>query len=162
MKKTLYEITESALVIYENLEENGGELTPEIEEALAINEGEIQSKGIAYIEIIGQTESYVSRVDEEIKRLQSIKKRNVKLTDRLKESLLIAQETFGDIEIGLTTITTRKSESIEVEDVNALPKEFKVVKVSESADKKALKEAIKRREVIEGVKLVSNNNLRIK
>jgi len=162
MKKTLFDITNEALVIYENLEENGGELTPEIEQALVINEKELQSKGIAYVELIGFTESYVSRVDEEIKRLQAIKKRNTLLVDNLKNRLLDAQQTFGDFTLGFTTITTRKSESIEVEDVNSLPKEYKVIKVTEQADKKALKDAIKSGKVIAGVTLVENQNLRIK
>ena len=161
MKKTLFDITNEALVIYENLEENGGELTPEIEQALVINEKELQSKGIAYVELIGFTESYVSRVDEEIKRLQAIKKRNTLLVDNLKNRLLDAQQTYGDFTLGFTTITTRKSESIEVEDVNSLPKEFKVIKVTESADKMALKKAIQDGQEIEGVCIVEHLNLKI-
>ena len=162
MKRTLYTITEDALAIYENLEESGGELTPEIEEALKINEGELQSKGIAYLEIIGQTSSHISRVDEEIKRLQAIKKRNSKLVENLNSRLLEAQKVYGDFEIGLTTITTRKSESINVDDINALPKEYKVVKVTESADKSKLKSDIKAGKKINGVELIINQNLRIK
>ena len=162
MKKTLFDITNEALAIYEDLEVNGGELTTEIQEALTINEKELQSKGIAYVELIGSTESYVSRIDEEIKRLQSIKKRNNLLVDNLKNRLLDAQQTFGDFTLGFTTITTRKSESIEVEDINSLPASFKTVKVVETADKIALKKAIKDGEVIKGVTLVENVNLRIK
>ena len=162
MKKTLYNITEDALTIYEDLETNGGELTPEIEEALTINKGELESKGIAYLEIIGQTKSYISRVDEEIKRLQAIKKRNNKLVDNLNGRLFDAQQIFGDFDLGLTTVTTRKSESIEVLDVNSLPPAYKTIKVTETADKAKLKAAIKSGEEIEGVKLIVNQNLRIK
>ena len=162
MKKTLFEITGDALAIYENLEENGGELTEELNELLVINESELQSKGKAYLEVIGENESYLDRVDLEIKRLQGLKKSRKSLVENLKFRLSEAQAVFGDFEIGLQTITTRKSESIEVEDINTLPKEYKVVKVTESADKKALKEAIKRGEVIEGVTLKQNANLKIK
>ena len=162
MKKTLFDITNEALAIYEDLEVNGGELTTEIQEALTINEKELQSKGIAYVELIGSTESYVSRIDDEIKRLQAIKKRNNLLVDNLKNRLLDAQQTFGDFTLGFTTITTRKSESIEVEDINSLPASFKTVKVVETADKIALKKAIKDGKVIKGVTLVENVNLRIK
>ena len=162
MKKTLLEITGEALVIYENLEENGGELTHNLEKELEINEAELQTKGKAYLEVIGENESYLERVDAEIKRLQALKKARKYLIENLKFRLLEAQKVFGDFEIGLHTITTRSSESIEVNNINFLPKEFKVVKVTESADKKALKEAIKRGEVIEGVTLKKNENLRIK
>jgi len=162
MKKTIAEITGEALEIYSNVELMDGELTPEMEEALKINEGEIQSKSIAYKEVIGNQKSYISRIDEELKRLQALKKASNRLVDNLEYNLLQAVKVYGDIEIGLTTITTRKSESITVEDINTLPAKYKTVKVTEIADKKALKEAIKRGEVIEGVELVKNENLRIK
>ena len=162
MKKTMYNIVGEALDIFEELEETGGELTPEIEEQLTITEKELQSKGIAYLEVIKDRASHVNRIDEEIKRLQAMKKADKNLIDRLEFGLLEAQKTFGDFELGLTTVTTRKSESIEVEDVNQLPKEYKVIKVTEQADKKALKEAIKKGEEIDGVKLITNQNLRIK
>lgn len=162
MKTTMYDIIGEALVIFENLEDNGGELTPELEKQLTITESELQSKGIAYLEVIKDRTSHVNRIDQEIKRLQAMKKADNNIIDRLEFGLLEAQKTFGDFDLGLTTITTRKSESIEVEDVNLLPKEYKVIKVVESADKNALKEAIKKGEKIDGVRLVENQNLRIK
>jgi len=162
MKKTLYEITQDQLAIYEEVEALDGELTEEMQEALRINEGQLQSKGIAYLEIIKQRKSYIARIDDELKRLQALKKASNRLVDNLEFNLLEAQKTFGDFEVGLTTITTRKSESIEVEDVNSLPTEFKVIKVVETADKKLLKEAIKSGRVIDGVSLVENQNIRFK
>ena len=162
MKKTLYEITSEALEIYNNLEENGGELTPEIQEQLTINEGQLQSKGIAYLEIISQNKSEIDRFVFEKKRLDARIKSMQNLVDNLESRLLEAVNVFGDFELGLTTITTRKSESIEVEDINSLPASFKTVKVVETADKVALKKAIKDGEVIAGVTLVENKNLRIK
>jgi len=162
MKKTLYEITQDQLAIYEEVESLDGELTEEMQEALRINEGQLQSKGIAYLEVIKQRKSYIARIDDELKRLQALKKASNRLVDNLEFNLLEAQKTFGDFEVGLTTITTRKSESIEVEDVNSLPKEFKVIKVVETADKKLLKEAIKSGREIEGVSLVENQNIRFK
>lgn len=162
MKKTLYQITDEALTIYNDVEMLEGELTEEMQEALKINEGELTSKGIAYLEILKERKSYISRIDDELKRLQALKKASNRLVDNLEFNLLEAQKVYGDFEVGLSTITTRKSESIEVEDVNSLPKEYKVIKIVESADKKALKEAIKSGKEIDGVKLIENKNLRIK
>lgn len=162
MKKTLYNINEEAQLIFTEIEENGGELTQELEEKLVINKNELQSKSIAYLEVISSSKYMIIRIDDEIKRLQSMKKANQNVIDRLEYNLLTAQETFGDYEVGLTTVTTRKSESIEVLDVNSLPKEYKVIKVTEQADKKKLKEAIKGGKEIDGVRLVENKNLRIK
>jgi hypothetical protein len=48
-----------------------------------------------------------------------------------------------------------------VEDVNALPKEYKVIKVTEAADKIALKKAIQSGKEIDGVSLINNYNLKI-
>ena len=162
MKKTLYEITGEALEIYQDAEMMDGELTPEMEEALIINEGQLQSKGIAYLEIIKQRKAYIAQVDAELKRLQALKKASNRLVDNLEFNLLNAQNAYGDFDIGLTTITTRKSESIEVLDVNSLPAKFKTIKIVETADKKALKEALKSGELIEGCSIVENKNLRIK
>ena len=162
MKKTLYNINQEALQLYNELEENGGELTPEIEAQLTINNNELVSKSIAYLEVIEDRKSFINRLDDEIKRLQNMKKANTNLVDRLENSLLMAQQTYGDYEVGFKKITTRKSESIEDLDVNSLPKEYKVIKIVETADKVKLKEAIKSGVKIEGVELKVNNNLRIK
>lgn len=162
MKKTLYEITGEALAIYEQVEEQEGELTQELEEALIINESELQSKGIAYLEVIKERAALINTIDLEIKRLQAKKKANVNLKSRLEENLLLAQKTYGDFEIGLTTITTRASKSVHVEDVNSLPNHYKTVKIVESADKKLIKEALEAGVDIAGCSILENKNLRIK
>lgn len=162
MRKSLYEITGQALEIYSELEESGGELTPEMEEALVITQTEMQSKGVAYLEVIKDRTAFVGNIDAEIKRLQVMKKANTSLINRLKSNLLDAVNAFGDIELGLTTITTRKSKAVEVEDINSLPNEYKTIKVTEAADKKAIKEAIERGTEIKGCSIVENKNLRIK
>ena len=43
----------------------------------------------------------------------------------------------------MVKINFRKSETVEVDDVNKLPAPYKVVKVTEQADKAAIKAAIK-------------------
>ena len=143
MKRTLFEITGDALAIYQDIEEQGtGELTEEQEQALTINQNELQSKGIAYLEVIKDRTAFVSNVDAEIKRLQAMKKANNKLIERLKDGLFLAQQSYGDIELGLTTITTRASKSVDVDDINSLPNEYKTIKIVETADKIAIKNAL--------------------
>lgn len=161
MKKSLYHIETEYLNIINQVEELEGELTPELEEQLTINEKELQGKSIAYLEFIGSREELNKRVDDEIKRLQALKKSNNNLIKNLKNRLLDAVKLFGDFEVGLTKFGTRKSSSVQVEDVNSLPKELKVVKVTEQADKKAIKEALKRGEEIEGCEIVESVNLKI-
>jgi len=159
--KSLYGIIEEQRYTESEIEEMGGELTPELEERLEITALQLQSKSIAYLEVIKTKEGFNGLIDAEIKRLQAMKKTNVNLVNRLKDNLLTAVKTFGAFEVGLTKFGTRASQTIEVEDVNALPKEFKVVKVVESADKAELKRALKRGEEVDGVTLVNHLNLKI-
>jgi len=161
MKQNLFTIETEYLQLMDQIQEAEGEITEELAEQLKINETQLQGKSIAYLEVIKGLEGRKTTIDEEIKRLQAIKKREDNLAKRLKERLLEAVNLFGEFTSGTHTFGTRKSSSIEVEDVNGLPKEFKVVKVTEQADKKALKEAIKAGEEIEGVELVEKLNLKI-
>lgn len=160
-KKSLFNISINYNELMQGIEANEGILTDEQIEALEITEKDLQSKSIAYLEVIKGKESFVSQIDEEIKRLTALKKVNNNITARLKDNLLNAVKMFGGFEVGLTKFGTRKSQSISVEDVNLLPSEYKVVKVTESADKKLLKEAIKSGETISGVELNDNLSLKI-
>ena len=164
MKQSLYNIIEEQRYTLAEIEDMAGELTPELEERLIINAHQLESKSIAYLEVIKDREAYVNSAKEEIKRLQSIVKVNENLVDRLKSSLLIAVKTFGNFEVGFTKFGTRKSTSVEVQDdmVNSLPKEYKTVKVTETANKTAIKKALEEGVKINGAKLVHNDNLSIK
>ena len=81
---------------------------------------------------------------------------------RLKDNLLNAVKLFGKFEVGTVTFGTRKSSSVIVEDVNALPGDYKKVKVTETADKTAIKKALKAGEQIEGCSIQESINLKIK
>ena len=102
-----------------------------------------------------------TRVDDEIKRLQAIKKSNNNLITKLKDRLLDAVKLYGAFEVGLTSFGTRKSTTTVVEDVNSLPKEFKTVKVTEQANKAEIKKALVNGESIEGCEIVEHLNLKI-
>ena len=161
MKKSLYHIETEYLHLIAEIEERQGELTPELEDQLIINETQLQSKSIAYLEVVAGKEALNNRIDDEIKRLQALKKSNSKLIDNLKNRLLDAVKLYGAFEVGLTKFGTRKSKSVSVEDVNSLDKEFKTIKVTESANKKAIKDAIERGEDVPGCEIVENLNLKI-
>ena len=157
----LYEIESQYMAILDEVAINDGELTPELEEQLIITEQQLQGKSVAYLSVIKSNEAITNQIDEEIKRLQAMKNRATATNDYLKSRLLDAVKRFGAFEAGLVKFGTRKSSSIEVDNVNGLPKEFKVINIVESADKKKLKEAIQAGEEIEGVRLVENLNLKI-
>lgn len=162
MKTTLYEIKNEYLELINQVEELEGEITPEIEEKLTINQNELQNKAIAYHSVILAKDSFNLQIDNEIKRLQALKKRNNSLIDNLKQRLVGAIQMFGEFTVGTNTFGLRKSERVEVEDVNQLPKEYKTIKVTEQANKTEIKKALKLGKKIENAYIVENINLKIK
>jgi phage terminase small subunit len=113
MKKSLYNIEQEYLEIANQLED--GELSPELETALAINERELQGKAIAYAYVIKEAEDTVSIIDAEIKRLQGLKKdRAEQVTQKLKDTIQNAMELYGITEIKTETLKLnfRRSEGV--------------------------------------------------
>ena len=164
MKQSLYNIVEEQRYTLQEIENMAGELTPELEEQLIINAHQLESKSIAYLEVIKDREAYVNSAKEEIKRLQGIVKVNDNLINRLKDNLLTAVKTFGAFEVGFTKFGIRKSVRVKVLDdmVNALPKEYKTIKVTEAPDNAAIKKALQEGIKIDGCELLTNENLAIK
>ena len=160
----IYNIQSEYQQLVNQLIENGGEITPELELALQINKDNFHSKSENYGYITKQFDAEMDIIDNEIKRLQQAKKSREKTIERLKATIELAMNTFDidKIETPLIKISFRKSESIEVSDVNELPNEFKVIKLTESADKLKIKDALKSGMLIEGCSIKTNRNLQIK
>jgi hypothetical protein len=164
MKLTIYQIEQSYNQLAEELIDNDGELTTELAEQLAITEEQLQNKSVAYSFVIKQMSADIDTIDAEIKRLQAAKKQREKATEYLKERIKHAMDLFGitEIKTPLVKINFRKSESVEVDDVNALPAAYKVVKVTEQADKVAIKAALKDGAEVAGCSIATHRNLQIK
>jgi hypothetical protein len=159
---SLYKINEKMLSILAEVEANDGELSEEVLNQLEITQDELQEKSGSYLAIIKARESLETQIDDEIKRLQRMKRANKGLVSRLKDNLLNAVNIFGDFEVGLHKFSTRKSTSVEVTALaNELPKEYKTVKVTEQPNKTEIKKALQRGEHIEGCALITNYNLKI-
>jgi hypothetical protein len=160
----IYSIQNEYQLLINQIIESGGEVTPELELALTINKDQLQSKSESYAYIIKEMDAECDIIDLEIKRLQQCKKVRENTIDRLKSTLTTAMNVFEvpEIKTPLIKINFRKSESVIVMDVNDLPKEYKVVKVTEQADKVKIKEALKAGESILGCELVVNQNIQIK
>ena len=159
--KTLYDIKEDYLALISQIEHAEGEITEEMDEALTLTEKTLQAKSEHYLEFIGSREKYCERIDEEIKRLQAMKKSESKWIDKLKEKLVIAVQIFGDINLGLKTITTRPSQIVEC-DLDSLSKEFKVTKITIQADKTKIKNALKDGQKVKGATPIDKLNFRLK
>jgi len=164
MKVTIFQIEQNYNQLAEELIDNGGELTPLLEEKLAITEEQLQNKSVAYSFVIKQMDADIDTIDAEIKRLQASKKQREKASEYLKERIKHAMELFGteEIKTPLVKINFRKSETVEVENVNELTSAYKTIKIVETADKAAIKSAIKNGAVIPGCSIVEHRNLQIK
>lgn len=164
MKLSLYEIELSQLQLVEQLIENGGDLTPELEEALTLNKENLETKGTNYGLIIKQIESECDIIDAQIERLNKLKKSRNNSIERLKNNISTAMQIFDieEIKTPILKINFRKSESVEVDDLKLLDRKFITTKVTESADKTAIKEAIKAGETVMGATLKQNKNIQIK
>lgn len=158
----LYQITQEAQYLAALLETE--ELTPELEAELLINQEQLQSKGINYAKVIANYQSESDQIDAEIKRLKAMKESRDKkvtwLTESLKKAMLVSG--IEKIESPLFKISLRRSEAVEVEIPEALPIDWQVKKVTITADKVAIKKAIKEGYSITGARLVENFSLQIK
>jgi DNA repair exonuclease SbcCD ATPase subunit len=158
----LYEITREALELASLLETE--ELTPELEAALVINQEHLQTKAGNYAKVIANIQSDADAIETEIKRLKAMKDSKERAITRLKEAVREAMlvSNIDKIESPLFKLSLRRSESVEVDVVEALPSAFQNVKNVVTADKLAIKEAIKRGEFVMGARIVENFSLQIK
>lgn len=164
MKKSLYNIEKEYLEIANQLED--GELSQELETALAINEKELQGKAIAYAYVIKDSEDTVTAIDTEIKRLQGLKNTEQNKAKRLKDTIQNAMELYGITEIKTETLKLnfRRSEGVICTDEKAgIDKELctvvpEIIKPNLTAIKKAIKDG----QVINGYELEERFNLQIK
>lgn len=113
--------------------------------------------------LIKNLDSETTAFDNEVKRLAELKKSAKSRAESLKAYLT------NYMEAGVEKFTSphgkigwRKSEKVIVQDVDALPEEFKKVKVDITADLVSLKKALKEDRKIDGVSLEEHQNIQIK
>lgn len=158
----LFNIKQEYINLVNTIIDNNGELSPELSQALAINETELKEKAINYGYVIRSFEYENDIIDAEIKRLKALKEQKEKAIQKLKDAVSDAMNLYGieKVESPALKLSFRKSESIEISE--NLDKRFMIEKVTLQPDKVAIKEAIKKGEQVEGAVLVINQNLQIK
>lgn len=156
-------MTEYASIV-EELEENGGELTEDLEQRLAINGDNAAEKVESYCKIIRNLEASVSAKLDEAERIKNSASRDNVTIDRMKNALrtfLIATDnrkfTAGSFVVGL-----RKSSAVNITDENIIPAEYVWTKTTTNIDKVAIKNAIKNGTEVPGAEIKENTNLTIK
>ena len=172
----LYELTAEQARIEDLLEENGGEITPEIEEALTLTAEALPKKVDGYGVLIRQFAAAEAACDAEIKRLQGLKKTAQNAQKGMKDHILYAMQTFGfDKLAGETTkFSTRSSKAVDVnEDVLLMNYREKIarfvstlpdwISLEVKVSKQVIKDAYKATGITpEGAQVVENTSLIMK
>ena len=90
----IYEISRNYLQLIDELQEQGGELTPELENALKINKQDFENKAEAYCQIIINLNAEIDGLNNECVRLAEKRDRAKKAVERLKDNLTNAMLLF--------------------------------------------------------------------
>jgi len=158
----LYEITQEIHNLDSLLESEQID-TDAYSDTLEIVKYELEKKADGLIKYFVNIDTQIEIIDSEIKRLQDLKKSKNNKVDRLKkyivDNILLLNKT--KVETPLGNFSIRKSESVEV-DISMLHTKYLKQKIEYSADKIAIKEAIKKGEKVDGATIIENKNLIIK
>ena len=123
----IWQIQQELLSIFDELEENGGELTEELEEQLAISQEDFRSKVESYTNVIKSVKADIAAIDQESKRLAELKKSKTSMVDRLSKVIIDAVDKFGDttktggkfFDYGTGKVSVRNSQKVELDDDKA-------------------------------------------
>ena len=121
---SIFNIQQDLYAIFNSIEENEGEITPELEEVLTIKREEFSTKIQGYVAYIKQLELDNKGIKEEIARLKDLQKSKEKTIDNLKKIMAMAIDAFGDtnksgtkfLDYGTGKVSICKSDSIEVDE----------------------------------------------
>lgn len=163
---SLYNITDKFIEIMDKVQD--GEITEkeynELGQELAVA---LQNKSIGIIGYIQNKESLIDAVDTQIKRLQELKKAESNSIDKFKQYVKENMEKLGiqklETEIGKMSIT-KNPLSVEIQNEDEIPAEFKQEVVTTKIDKTAIKNYFKETgEIVPGARIISDKtSLRIK
>lgn len=120
----IFNIKQELLSIFDELEENGGELTPELEEQLNITQEEFRDKIKSYSNVVKMLENDIVDIKAEKTRLNDLQKSKEKTIERLKKIMIDAVELFGDttksgskyLDYGTGKVSIRNTQVVEVEE----------------------------------------------
>lgn len=121
----LYFIEQELLDIFDTLEENGGELTPELEERLSIAQEDFKDKIENYTHVISKYNADINFIKSEQKRLKELADAKAKVVERLSKIMIEAIEKFGDekpkskakfVDFGTGVVSVRNSKAVQLND----------------------------------------------
>ena len=152
-KQTLWDLTEQGVKLEELIEESINWETGEVDEnydKLADLKDEINTmvvnKGKDLIYVLRKQDNYAEAIDEEIKRLQALKKSYAKkkenLSNYIKMCMIVNNIKAIETPVGKLSVVNN-AESVEIYDESLIDKKFIKTKVEETISKTDIKNAIK-------------------
>ena len=166
---TLYEIEAEILALLENgftascVDEDGVVDEQKAQEYLEKLPIERDKKLEAYGLVIKNYEAEIEAIKQEQSRLTARRQAKERQVERLKNAITNSMVLFNQpkFETAKVMFSFRKTSSVEV-DMNNLSKEFIKEKIEYTADKTAIKNAIKSGQVVEGAQIVERQALQVR
>jgi hypothetical protein len=117
----IFKIQEELIRLFDEMQENEGELIPELEEQLNITENDFKGKIESYTNYVKIIDNDLELIKNEQKRLKELYERKEKVKDRISNIVINAIHEFGDtkksgvkfIDYGIGTVSIRKSTAVE-------------------------------------------------
>lgn len=155
---SLYEISNA----YQELENMDDDI--DVSECLDRIKADMVTKSTNIIKFIRNKEILVSGIDEEIKRLQGLKKTVINHNDKLKDyvSFVMQKDGIQKLETPIGNFSFRKSNAVEILDESLIGDEYIKKVVKTSPDKTKIKKALESGENIQGATIIHKQNLQIK
>ena len=116
----IFQIQNDLLELFNDIEEAGGEITPEQEEKLNITQELFSNKVKDYTNVIKIYKGELNTIKDEVNRLQELYKNKEKIIERLEKIILAAIEKFGSeksngvkyLDYGTGIVSTRTSTKV--------------------------------------------------
>lgn len=158
----LYHINQQHKLLLAEIEQNDGELTPELEAKLKALDLSLNESFASLAYSTKQLDDQSLLIGNEIKRLQALKASVDNSSSYIKEYLktVLIEKGIEKVKENNISISFRKSTAVEVYDLEMLPTEYQSVTVT--ANKTAISKALKEGEEVKGATLVERQNLQIK
>ncbi len=159
----LISITQSIIALENEILDNGGELTPELELSLEITEKNLLEKVDKYVYLIDRLESGVEFFKAKQDEAAKLKKSYESTIDNLKERLKFAMKTLNTNELrGLEySYKLAKSKSkVKIENIETIPMEYVREKITYEPDKEKIFAALEIGLQISGATLENTYSLR--
>lgn len=162
--KSIYHIQSEHLQLMQEIENNEGEITPEIDQRLGLTKEQFEEKAVSYGYLMKSINDDAVILKSEIERLTGILKAKESLESQLKSRVVDAMITMGleKVSHNNLTLSLRKSEQLLIQDDAIVPAKYLSKKLTITPDKTALKTDIKAGKKIKGISVITKQNLQIK